>query len=62
MKDLKRKKLEVELAKVDAARMEMELRILEKEEEIQRVKKSIQIQKDRIQEIKLELNEGVDNG
>lgn len=52
--DLKRK--ELELIKVAAARAELEFKILEKQEEITRIKEHIQIQFKREAELKDEIN------
>lgn len=54
---LDRKKLEVELSQVKAGRESMELKIMEREDEIQRVKGQIEIQDKRIQEIQQKLSE-----
>ena len=49
--DLSRKKLEVEKMKVSASKAEMELNILKHMEDIERIKKSIKAQEERILEI-----------
>lgn len=50
--DLELKRKEVELMKVTAARHELEFKILELERDIERIKKTIRIQKDRENELK----------
>ena len=55
MQDLEYKRKELELVKVAAARAELEFKILEKEDEIQRIKDHIQIQIKREDEIRAEL-------
>ena len=49
------KKKELELMKVDCAKTEMELRIFEAEENIQRLKDNIENQNKRITELKTEI-------
>lgn len=51
--DVKRK--EVELKKVEASRFELEIKIMEREEEIQRVKDHLKIQDQKIDDIKKEI-------
>jgi len=55
MLDLKKK--EVELMKVDCARAEMEMKIYEAEENINRLKDNISNQEKRMEELKLEIAE-----
>lgn len=52
---LELKKKEVELMKVDCAKAEMEMRIYEAEENIQRLRDNIKIQEKRIEELKTEI-------
>lgn len=52
---LERKKKEMELRRVETARMELELKIEERLEEIQRLKDHIRIQLDKEEQIKKEL-------
>lgn len=52
---LERKKTEVELIRVEAAKAEMELRIAERQEEIKRVEENIKIQDSKILELKQRL-------
>lgn len=56
--NLERKKMEVELMKVSAARADLELRILERQEEIDRIKQSIEIQIKKEEELTLKLSTG----
>jgi hypothetical protein len=51
MNELERKKLELELKKVDCAKEEMELKVLERLAEIDRLKDNIITQEKRINEI-----------
>lgn len=51
MNDLDRKRKEVELIRVNAAKSEMELQIYEKLSEIERIKKNIEIQESRVAEL-----------
>lgn len=51
MTELEKKKYRVELMKVQAAKAQMELNILEKENDIERILKSIEAQEARIEEI-----------
>lgn len=53
--DIKRKQLE--LIKVSAARAELEFRIMEREEEIERIKANIEIQIKKEIELKKELDD-----
>lgn len=55
MNELERKRLEVEMAKVQAVIIEMEFKIMEREDDIKRVKQNIEISYNRIQEIKTKL-------
>lgn len=55
--DLKRKKLEVELMKVNAAQGDMELNILKHMDDIERIEKNIVIQKNRAKELEEMLKE-----
>jgi len=54
---LELKKFQVELMKVDAAKSQMEYNILEKENDIERIKLSIEAQEERIDELKEILKE-----
>lgn len=56
MNELEKKRKEVELLRVEAARAEMELQIEEKLAEIDRIKKNILVQEQKIKEIKTVLN------
>jgi len=53
--NLERKKKELELAKVTCGKQEMELKILEREEDIKRLKENIKVQEQRIEELQCEL-------
>jgi hypothetical protein len=53
--NLERKKKELELSKVKCGRQEMEFKILERLEEIERLKDNLKIQDKRISELELEL-------
>lgn len=55
MQNLEYKRKELELVKVSAARAELEFKILEKEDEILRIKQHIQAQLKREEELKVEL-------
>jgi len=55
MSPIDKKRKELELIKVSASRAEMEFRIFEKEEEIQRLKDNIEIQLKKEAELKEEL-------
>lgn len=52
MNDLDKKRKEVELMRVEAAKAEMELLIEEKLAEIERIKKNIEVQDKKIVELK----------
>jgi len=52
MNELDKKRKEVELLRVEAAKAEMELQIEEKLSEIDRIKKNILVQNEKIKEIK----------
>lgn len=51
MSAMELKKSEMELAKVGAARLELEYKIMEREEEIQRIRSHIKIQLDKEKEL-----------
>jgi hypothetical protein len=53
--DLSKKKLEVELLRVQSARADLELRVLEREEEIERIKQNIELQVKKELELKEKL-------
>lgn len=53
--DLERKKKQLELARVQLARQEMELKIFEREAEIARLKEHIKVQEEAERKLKLEL-------
>lgn len=55
MTNLERKKKELEIIKVSAAMSEMEFRIMEREEDIARIKENIENQKRRVEELTAEL-------
>lgn len=55
---LEQKKKELELARVRLARQEMEYKIEEREEEIQRLKEHIKIQIERENELTKQIKEG----
>lgn len=57
MKELELKKLQVEYKRVNAAREEQELRILELLEQIERLKNAIKIQLDKEQELEAKINQ-----
>jgi hypothetical protein len=57
MSPLDIKKLQVELKRVDAAKEEMEQRIMERMEEVQRLEDNIKIQQAKIEEIQAKLVE-----
>jgi hypothetical protein len=57
VKPLDKRKLELELIRVQAARMDMEIRIEEMKEEIARVQNHISIQSDKETELKQKLEE-----
>lgn len=52
MTPIEKKKLELELLKVGAAKAELEFKIMEREEDIGRIKSHIKIQDDKIEELK----------
>ena len=52
---LEKKKIEVEYMRVKTSRMELELKIAEREDEIRRLKEHIEIQLKREQELKDQL-------
>ena len=52
MRDIERKKLEVELLKVGAAKADMECKIMERKEDILRIEDNIKVQETREQEIR----------
>lgn len=54
--NLKQKRLESELLRVRAAKSEQELRILEKQEEIDRLQQAIAVQIKREKELEQEMN------
>jgi hypothetical protein len=56
MSDIQRKKTSAELARVIAARLEMEVRLAEIEEAMERIKKEIDIQLAKEEELKQKLN------
>jgi peptidoglycan hydrolase CwlO-like protein len=58
--DVKRK--EAELKRVDAAKFELELKIMERQEEIQRIQDNIAIQDKRIQELNAEITQMKESG
>jgi hypothetical protein len=55
MTPLERKKIEVELLRVNAAKEEMELKILENQEQIARLQEHIKIQEAKEQELRTKL-------
>lgn len=55
MSPLELKKIQVELKRVDAAKEEMELRVQERMEEIQRLEDNIKIQVAKIEELQAKL-------
>lgn len=57
MNEIERKKLQLELKKVDCGKDELELRVFERLAEIERLKESIAVSEKRIEEIKLLLGE-----
>ena len=57
MSNLKKKKLELDIMKVAAAKAELEYKIEERLEDIQRMKDHILLQETREKELKEELNE-----
>lgn len=54
---LEKKKMEVEWMRVKTARMELELKIAEREDEIKKLKEHIEIQTKKEQELKQKLGE-----
>lgn len=54
---LELKKKEVELMKVTCAKAEMEMKIFEFEENIQRLKDNIKVQEDKMSSLEQEINE-----
>ncbi len=56
MSNLEKMKKEMELRRVETARMELELKIAEREDEIQRLKEHIKIQLEKEQQLKQDLN------
>ncbi len=57
MNDLELKRMEVELIRVHAARVELEFKIIEREHDIARLKEHINIQLLKEEELKLKLKE-----
>lgn len=57
MSPLELKKMTAELKRVDAAKEEMELRVCERMEEIQRLQDGIKIQEAKLEELKAKLAE-----
>lgn len=57
MTNLELKRTEVELIRVQAARAELEFKIVEREDEIARIKEHIQAQVKREEELKLKIKE-----
>jgi len=57
MNNLEFKRMEVELIRVQAARAELEFKIVEREHDIARIKEHIQIQLDKEEELKAKLKE-----
>lgn len=55
MNDLEKAKKELELRKVETAKLEMEFRILERMDDIKRLEENIKVQDNRIEEINQEL-------
>lgn len=56
MSDLQKKKASAELARVIAARLELEVRLAELEEAMERVNKEIEIQLKKEEELKLKIS------
>jgi len=56
MSDIQRKKASAELARVIAARLEMEVRLAEIEEAMERIKKEIDVQVAKEEELKQKMN------
>ena len=61
MNDLELKRMEVELIRVQAARAELEFKIVEREHDIMRIKEHIKIQLDKEEELKQKLKEAKGN-
>ena len=57
MRDIEKKKLQVEMMKVQAAKADMEYKILERMEDIERIKENIKVQENREQELRELLKE-----
>lgn len=57
MSDLEKKRKQVEILRVEAAKAEMELLIEEKFADIERIRKNIEVQSARIEQIKQQLGE-----
>lgn len=55
MTDLEKKKLETQHMKVKAARMELEISVLERLQDIERLNKNIEIQKQKEYELEVQL-------
>lgn len=55
MNDLDRMRKELELSKVKCGKMELEYRIVERQQDIDRMKESIEVQDKRIKELETEL-------
>lgn len=56
MTNLEKKKKEAELMRVQASRMDLEVKIAEREDEIERLKQHIEIQLNKEKELRQELN------
>lgn len=54
-KFLEKKKMEAELKRVESARFDLEVRVLEREDEIKRIKDHILVQENKEKEIKQKL-------
>jgi len=57
MTNLELKRTEVELIRVQAARAELEFKIIEREDEIERIRENIKIQLKREEELKIKIKE-----
>lgn len=57
MSNLERKKIELELMKLEAARAELEYKVLEREEDIKRIHEHIAIQNEKIKETQAKLED-----
>lgn len=57
MQALEKKKLELEIIKLQAARAELEYKIMEREEDIQRIRDHITLNEEKIAEIKERLGD-----